>query len=118
MHVGRLEPSDWLGRRVHAVIDRPLGSVHPEHELRYELNYGFVPGQSSPDGDPLDAYILGPAEPIDRYDGEVIAVVLRRDDVEDKLVVGDAGAWTADEIAAAIHFQERYFDSLVVTSSP
>ena len=35
----------WLGRSVEVTVDRPLGSVHPEHpETVYRLNYGFVAG--------------------------------------------------------------------------
>jgi inorganic pyrophosphatase len=47
------------------VIDRPLGSLHP-------------------DGEELDAYVVGPETPVVEYEGEVVGVVLRADDVEDK----------------------------------
>jgi len=116
VHVGRLEPGEWLGRRIHVVIDRPLGSTHPAGGFRYEVNYGYVPGFISPDGEELDVYVLGPVEPLDEYEGDVIAVVLRSDDVEDKLVVG-ASDWTAAAIAKAIEFQEQFFDSRVVTAA-
>lgn len=65
VEVGRLDPSAWLGRRVRVVIDRPLGSLHP-------------------DGEELDAYVVGPETPVVEYEGEVVGVVLRADDVEDK----------------------------------
>ena len=115
VEVGRLEPSEWLGRRIRVVIDRPLGSTHPRGGFQYEVNYGYVPGFIAPDGDELDAYVLGPADPVNEYVGDVIAVVLRRDDVEDKLVVGERAAWTQTAIAEAIAFQEQFFDSQVVT---
>ena len=115
--VGRLEPREWLGRRLHVVIDRPLGSTHPGGGFDYPVNYGYVPGFVVGDGEELDVYILGPVEPLDEYVGDVIAVVLRRDDVEDKLVVGESRNWTAAAIAEAIAFQEQFFDSRVVTAA-
>jgi hypothetical protein len=39
---------------------------------------------------------LARRSPLDEYVGTVIAVVLRDDDIDDKLVVGDARDWTAD----------------------
>ncbi len=97
-------------------VDRPAGSRHPDGDPVYPINYGYLPGTDGGDGDPLDAYLLGPPGPVTAATGRVIAVVHRRDDVEDKLVVatGDR-AYPPAEIAAAIEFQERYFDSRVLT---
>jgi inorganic pyrophosphatase len=100
---------------MHVVIDRPEGSLHPKGGFRYELNYGYVPGMISPDGEEPDAYVLGPDVPVRQYDGEVVAVVLRADDVEDTLVVSQSSEWARDAIEAAINFQERFFASTVVT---
>ena len=113
--VGRLSPPDWLGRPVRVVIDRPLGSVHPDGGFLYPVNYGFVPGFLAPDGEELDAYVLGPDRAIGEYEGNVVAVVLRRDDVEDKLVVSADSGWRRAAIADALDFQEQCFDSQVVT---
>ncbi len=39
------------------VIDRPKGCHHPRYpHLVYPLDYGFVEGLSSPDGNPLDVW--------------------------------------------------------------
>jgi len=80
----------------------------------YELNYGFVPGTMAPDGEPLDVYIVDAAEPLTECEAEVIAIIRRRDDIEDKLVarIGSA-SWSAHEIEVAASFQERWFDSYV-----
>jgi inorganic pyrophosphatase len=105
---------DWFDRQVEVVIDRPLGSRHPrDPELIYELNYGFVPDTMAPDGEPIDVYVLGTDEPLQRCSGRVIAVVRRRNDVEDKLVIALSGDWNHTSIAAATAFQERWFDSWV-----
>ena len=113
IEVGRLDPAEWLGRSVKVTIDRPLGSQHPEGGFVYELNYGFVPGYIAPDGEELDAYVIGPDVPLTEYEGEIIAVVLRDDDVEDKVVVGSRH-WTESEVTKAIRLQERFFTSRVV----
>jgi inorganic pyrophosphatase len=106
----------WLGRRVAVVIDRPLGSRHPRHrDIAYPINYGYIPNTEAGDLDPIDAYVLGVDVPVSSFIGEVVAVVVRRDDVEDKLVVAPAGARLGrEEIAAAVRFQERFFDSEIV----
>lgn len=112
--VGRLEPDDWIGKVVQVVVDRPLGSLHPRHRFPYELNYGYVPGTVAPDGEELDADVVGADTPLARCEGEVVAVVLRRDDDEDKLVVTLGGNWTAEQISEAVRFREQFFNSVVV----
>jgi inorganic pyrophosphatase len=106
----------YLGQRVQVVIDRPLGTYHPRHTaLRYPINYGYLPGTISGDGAPIDAYVLGVEVPVATFEGVVIAVVMRADDVEDKLVVAPPGtSFSRQEIAAAVAFQERFFTSRVV----
>lgn len=78
----------YIGTFVEVVVDRPLGGSHPRHpDLMYPVNYGELPGTVSGDGCPIDAYVLGPAGPVRRAAGTVIGVIVRDDDVEDKLVV-------------------------------
>lgn len=102
------------GKTVHVVVDRPVGYLHGD--ILYPINYGYIPGLIAGDGEEQDAYILGIYEPISSFDGKVIAVVRRRDDCEDKLVVAPDGTFfRSEEIAAAVHFQEQYFDSVVDT---
>ncbi len=100
---------------VTVTIDRPLGSRHPKHpDILYTVNYGYVEGIPAPDGDWQDVYVLGVDKPLDRFTGRVIALVRRRDDVEDKWVAAPEGLrFTAEEIRAATYFQERYFDAEV-----
>jgi len=106
----------FLGRHLTIVIDRPLGSTHPEHpELVYKLNYGFVPGIPAPDGEALDAYIYGVKTPMRRFTGTVIGVVHRRNDVEDKLIVAPSGMIAYEpQLTEAVHFQEQYFDTSLI----
>lgn len=102
--------------RITARIDRPLGSAHPKHpDLIYRVNYGEVVGVPAPDGDWQDVYVLGVDEPVEAFTGRRIAVIHRRDDVETKWVLAPDGmTFTAEEIMAAVRFQEQYFDSYCV----
>ena len=106
-----------IGQIVTVVVDRPLGSRHPDYpELVYPLNYGYVPGDLAGDGEEQDAYILGVEEPVQSFTGVVIAVIRRLDDVEDKWVVAPEGrSFTKEEIAEATSFQERFFHSRIET---
>ena len=55
----------YLGKTVDIVIDRPLGSVHPEHtDIVYPVNYGYIPGTESGDGEALDVYLPGVGVPV------------------------------------------------------
>ncbi|MDX1413862.1 MAG: inorganic diphosphatase [Candidatus Promineifilaceae bacterium] len=105
----------FLGRRVFAQIDRPLGSKHPTWESIYPLNYGYIPGVISPDGEELDAYILGVSVPVESFTGHCIAVIRRLDDSDDKLILAPEGMnFSDEEIRSLTHFQERFFASIII----
>lgn len=96
---------------VKVVVDRKIGTYHPEHpELYYAINYGYIPHVMGGDGEEQDAYILGVDDPIDEFEGELIAIIHRRNDNEDKWVVAKSYDYTDDEIEEAVAFQEQYFD--------
>lgn len=105
-----------IGKTVTVTVDRPLGSAHPKHpEMIYPVNYGYVEGIKAADGEWQDAYILGIDAPVGRFTGKVIAVIHRKDDVEDKWVVApDETAFAENEIRTATDFQERYFDTEII----
>lgn len=103
---------DYLGKIVHVVVDRPIGYRHGQ--IIYPINYGYIPGLMAGDGEEQDAYILGIDEPIAEFDGQVIAVVCRKDDCEDKFVVAPVGSlYHQEQIRDAVDFQERYFHSTI-----
>lgn len=106
---------DLLGRRIHIQVDRPIGYLHGD--IRYPVNYGYIPGLFAGDGEEQDAYILGISVALTEFDGVVIAAAVRRDDCEDKLIVVPEGmTFTRTQIAAAVSFQEQYFSSVIVVS--
>jgi inorganic pyrophosphatase len=104
-----------VGREVRVKIDRPLGSRHPKHGFLYDTNYGYVEGIIAPDGEELDAYVVGVFEPLKEFTGRCIAIIHRIDDDDDKLVVAPEGKqFTDEQIKAFTEFQERFFKSVIV----
>ena len=104
-----------IGKNVRVVVDRPLGSYHPKHkDIFYSVNYGYIEGIMAPDGEEQDAYILGVDVPVKEFEGKIIAIIHREDDIEEKWVVApENSAFTKEEIMEQVKFQEQYFQSEV-----
>ena len=45
----------------------------------------------APDGEEQDAYIVGVNESVEKFTGKIIAIVWRKDDIEEKWVVVPEG---------------------------
>ena len=90
-------PTRYLMAAVTIKIDRPMGSSHPEWGFIYPINYGYLPGVPVPDGEELDAYLLGIFEPLEEFTGVCIAILHRLNDDDDKLVVVPDGVTYSDE---------------------
>ncbi|QTL98615.1 NUDIX domain-containing protein [Iocasia frigidifontis] len=107
--------NEYLGTIVDVEIDRPLGSRHPKHDFFYPINYGYIPNTLAPDGEEIDAYVLGEFEPIKKFRGRVIAVIKRKNDNEDKLVVAKTlNSYSKSDIEVLTEFQERFFDTEII----
>lgn len=105
----------FLGKVVRVVVDRPMGSLHPQHGFAYPVNYGYVPGTVSGDGEEIDAYVLGVFAAVPEFVGECIAVIHRTNDDDDKLVIAPPGkAYSDDQIRVLTEFQERFFTSVIL----
>ncbi len=87
----------YLGKKVLVKVDRKLGEKHPKWDWSYPVNYGFIPGVIAPDGEELDAYILRVDKPVEEFEGEVMAIVHRTENDDDKLVVVPEGEAVAEE---------------------
>jgi adenosine deaminase len=106
---------ELIGLLVVVKLDRPLGSAHPKYGWHYPINYGYAPGLLAPDGDWVDAYILGVDTPLDWFQGRCIALIHRLNDDDDKLIVVPDGLSVLDEeIRRATAFQERFFRSEII----
>lgn len=113
-------PSQYLGKNVRIIMDRPLGYVHKKesYTLVYPINYGYIPGAIGGDGEELDVYLLGENKPVEEADARIIAVIHRRDDNEDKLVAApdDGTMYSVEDIEKAVNFQEKYYDYYIELS--
>ena len=109
------DTTTFLGQVVTAVIDRPLNSHHPQWGFVYPVNYGYLPGVPAPDGDDLDAYVLNVAVPLKKFTGLCVALIPRRDDADDKLILVPPGQKISDaQIREQTFFQERFFHSIII----
>lgn len=115
--------SSYLGKVVTIKIDRPKGFVHTKNnvEFTYPINYGYIPGVIGGDGEELDVYLLLVDEPLEEYTGEIIGIVYRKNDNEDKLVMAPRGTRLSQKkIAEQVYFREQYYkteiDSLLHVS--
>lgn len=105
---------EYLEKMVTVKMDRPMGSKHPKHGFVYPVNYGFIPNTISGDGEELDAYVLGVFQPVETFQGKVIAIIHRINDNDDKLVVAPKEKnYTDDQIRALTEFQEQWFSSVI-----
>ena len=107
---------DVIGKKVCVIVDRPLGSMHPKYNnLIYPVNYGYINGIIAGDGEFQDAYVLGENKPIKAFDGVVIAIIHRLNDLEDKWIVVREGVCLSDQsILDSVAFQEKYFNIKLV----
>ena len=111
----KVNAKDYLNKEVEVTIDRPLGSRHPKHNFMYMVNYGYIPNTISGDNEELDAYILGVFEPMEKFNGKVIAYIHRTNDDDDKLIVVPKDKnYTNEQIEALTEFQERFFKSTII----
>ena len=106
----------YLGKIVNIEIDRPIGYVHHKGEktLVYPINYGYIPNVLGGDGEELDVFLVGVDTAVESFTGRIIGIVYRADDVEDKLVMSPEGmTFSAQEIARAVRFQEKYYHTTI-----
>ena len=110
-----MDSKKYIGKKVKVKIDRPLGSKHPNYDMIYTVNYGYVPNTISGDGEELDCYVLGVFEPIKEFEGTCIAIIRRINEDDDKLIIVPENKNYSDEqIKALTEFQERYFQSEIL----
>ncbi|HEM3427469.1 TPA: inorganic diphosphatase [Streptococcus suis] len=97
------------------IIDRPIGYID-KFVNQYPINYGYIPNLLAGDGEEQDVYIISKdvRQPLTAFEGELVAIIHRRDDVEDKWVLtGLDEKLTVTEIKEKTNFIEQYFDSWI-----
>ena len=106
---------DRLVATSNLVIDRPKGSPHPRYpSCRYPMDYGYLQGTRSPDGDGIDAWIGSLTDA--SVTGIIVTVDLDQRDAEFKLLLGCTAAEA--QIALAIHDRGSQAGKLVERHEP
>ena len=104
-----------LGKEVKVIIDRPVGFNH--NGVIYTQNYGHIEELKALDNEYQDAYVIGVDEPLKSFNGKVIAIINRKNDIEDKLVVSDKNLnFNIEEIKKMVNFQEKFFKSKIISN--
>ncbi len=100
--------------KLKVIVDRPIGYID-DYNNKYPVNYGYVPGIIGGDGEEQDAYIIDSKidYSIEKYEGYLIAEIIREDDVETKWVVSNQ-QYTVKEVWDKVKFMEQYFKSSIV----
>lgn len=106
---------DYLNKLVDVNIAQPLGSIDEEYGYIYPINYGYIKNTMSGTDEELDAYILGEFNPIEKYNGRVIAIIKRINCNDEKLIVCNKDKrYTKEQIKVLVEFRERYFDYIII----
>lgn len=100
-----------IGKYVIGIIDRPIGSKHPNYpNTIYPINYGYTTEYMAEDNQYQDIYLLSIDYPIKTFNGVVIAVYRRDNDNEDKWILSiDESSYSDEYILNKINFQEKHF---------
>ncbi|WP_049492866.1 inorganic diphosphatase [Streptococcus constellatus] len=105
-----------MARKVdQAIIDRSIG-YQDSFGNRYPINYGYIPNLFAEDSEEQNVYIASEKvrEPLKCFEGELVAVIHRQDDVEDEWVLTlSSEIVTLEDIKEKTYFLEQYFDSTI-----
>lgn len=100
-----------LGKKVHVIIDHPLGSLHPFiPDQIYPINTGYIEYADNL----IETYVIGTNEPVETFDGFVRAVIYRHNDSARIVACPAALQLTKKQVIDAVAFQEQYYDTRIV----
>jgi len=103
-----------IGDKFKVCVTHPIGSIFESNEnIIFKVNYGEIEGVLDAEGNPQKAYILGVDEPVSEYEGRLIAIVHRTNDLENIWVISNFH-YSKEEIKNAIDFMEKYFNIEVI----
>lgn len=102
---------DSLVKESEIVIDRPKGTAHPKYpDLIYKVDYGYLKGTSSMDGEGIDIWLGSLDEKT--VDAIVCIVDLINRDSEVKLLVGCTEE--EKEIVYKTHNQSEFMKGILI----
>ena len=93
------------------VIDRPRSSMHPRYsDIVYSVDYGYLKGTSSADGDGIDVWQGTDAE--QRIDAIICIVDLFKKDSEIKILIGCTEA--EKSVVYAFHNETEFMKGVMI----
>ena len=108
------EAKSWriLGKIVTVTIDIPSGTNHPQNpDIIYPINYGYIKGIAVKDNNFQNAFVISTKKPMNGFTGIIVAIIKRKNELIDKLVVGPVGKkFYKPQIIELLHFQDQFFD--------
>lgn len=106
---------DELVETKRVVIDRPKGSVHPRFpDFIYPVDYGYLDGTSSMDGNGIDVWVGSKKEKI--VDAIMCIVDIMKHDAEIKVLMGCTEH--EKELVYKVHNETSFVKGLMIFRKP
>lgn len=101
--------------KVNVTIDRPIGYID-SYQNEYPINYGYIEGIIAQDNEWQDVYLLtDDIISTQVVSANIIAIIVRDDDVEDKWVATTTQTtYSKEDIKKKTNFLEQYFNSSII----
>lgn len=102
-----------LGKVINVIVEHTIGEPHSLYpDIQYLCNYGYVEEVLKNEGEFQNAYIYGVDEPINSFEGIVIAIIYRKGFDDAQWVVSKVGQTIKhDEIKKLVGFQEQFYET-------
>ena len=107
-HLEKLE--QLIDSEITVHVDKPIG--YTQNSIVFTQNHGYVE-ITNDTGDYVKAYVLGINKSLNRFKGKVIAVIIRRENLEGILVVSNR-KYSKNEIEELVKFQEERFKHKII----
>ena len=103
-----------LGEKYRVIVSNPIGSeLDTNNNIIFEVNYGYVEGVIDAEGERQEAYILGINKPIHSFEGRLVAIIHRTNDIGNKWVISN-NHYSKEEIEKQVSFMEKYFNIEII----
>lgn len=105
----------YLGQKVHVTVEATYGSFHPQFaDTQYPCNYGYVEEILKESGEYVNAYVYGINEPIDTFQGVIIAVIYRKETDQPIVVVSKETTYNRQDVINTVGEIEQYYQTKMI----
>ena len=89
---------------------------YDDNGIVYTQNCGYIKEMASLNNGHQHAYVIGVDVPLKTFKGKAIAIINRKNDIEDELIVCDENAhFSKEEILEMVDFQEKNFKTKLIS---